>query len=459
LLQGAFDWSPDGREIVFTHTRSPALDHWTTADVSIVETGSGRVRQFQQSNAAEFAPSYSPDGEHIAFSITMYPPSWIRQSRVAVARRNGTGLKLLAATFDEQPRIVGWITRDTVLVEEPHGTHTALWKLPRDGGEPLRFDDGDAVLSAATLNEPATRLALVTMNRQRPQEAAVTPLRRYRPQTVSAANAGAPDYPLEGTGQVTWSAADGLAIEGLLTLPAGYRRGQRYPLVLMIHGGPAGVFTQDYPGYPQEGLPVAPLADRGYAILQANPRGSSGYGYAFRAANRSDWGGADYEDLMAGIDHLIDKGVADPERLGVMGWSYGGFMSAWMVTRSHRFSAAVAGAPVTDLTHLAATTDIGGFLPDYLEGEFWESQLYRSRSPLLQAHRITTPTLVLHGEADVRVPPDQGRALHNALQRRGQTSRMVLYPRAAHLLTEPGHLVHTAREVLNWFDRHLPAGQ
>lgn len=460
LLDGTFDWSPDGRDIAFTHTRSPALDHWTTADVSIVETGSGRIRQFQQSNAAEFAPSYSPDGEHIAFNITMYPPSWVRQSRVGVARRNGTGLKLLAPTFDEQPRIVGWITGDTVLVEEPHGTHTALWKLPRNGAEPRRFDDGDAVLSAVTLNEPATRLALVTMNRQRPQEAAVTALRRYRPQTVSAANTGAPDHLLGGTRLITWSAADGLAIEGLLTLPTGYRQGQRYPLVLMIHGGPAGVFTRAYPGYPQEGLPVAPLAARGYAVLQANPRGSSGYGYTFRAANRSDWGGADYEDLMGGIDHLIAAGVADPERLGVMGWSYGGFMSAWMVTRSHRFSAAIAGAPVTDLIHLAATTDIGGFLPDYLEGEFWERQdLYRARSPLLQAHHITTPTLVLHGEADVRVPPGQGRALYNALQRRGQTSRLVLYPRAPHLLDEPGHLVHAAREVLDWFGRHLPAGQ
>jgi dipeptidyl aminopeptidase/acylaminoacyl peptidase len=456
LLGDAFDWSPDGRSIAFTRTRSADINAWVTADVAMVDVVSGTTRTFQQSNAAEYAPHYAPDGRHIAFNISMFPPSWIRHSRVGLARADGSGLKLLAPTADAQPRIVGWINDRLLLVQEPHRTVTGLWTLPIDGGKPRRFDAAQAVLDAVTLNASGTRLAFSTMTDNAAPEVAVTSLRRFRPEPVSAANVDLPPLPDAETRVITWTSADGLEIEGLLTLPPGHRPGQRHPLLLLIHGGPAGVHQRRYLGLPDATEPLAAFAADGYATLRVNPRGSSGYGHDFRAANRADWGGGDYQDLMAGVDHVVGLELADPSRLGLAGWSYGGFLSAWTVTRNHRFGAAVAGAPITDLMQLAVTTDIGGFIPDYLQNSYWQDPtVYRERSPLLQAEAITTPLLVLHGESDVRVPPSQGAALYQALRQQGLETRMVTYPRAPHLLREPRQIHHAARETLDWFGRHL----
>ncbi len=456
LLGEAFDMAPDGRTIAFTRTRSAAIDDWTSADLALVDVADGTVRAFRQSDAAEFAPVFSPDGRHIAFNVSVYPPSWIAQSRIGVARTGGEGLKLLAATADEQPQTMGWISNRTLLVRERAGTVSALWTLPLDGGRPRRFDDGDAVLESVALNAPGTRLGLVTSNARTAPEAAVTELRRYRPRTVSRANTTVPPLPAISTRRIDWEAPDGRRIEGLLTLPPGHQVGQQHPLVLVIHGGPADAFSNRYLGE-FRGVPLADLAAAGYALLRANPRGSGGYGHGFRAAISEDWGGADYQDLMSGVDHVIASGVADPQRLGLVGWSYGGYLGGWIISRTHRFSAAVLGAPVTNLTHMALTTDIPGLLPDYLGGEIWQiPERYRERSPLQAAGEITTPALILHGEMDRRVPADQGQALYRALERQGLDTRLVTYPRAGHALAEPRQMQHAAREILAWFEQHLP---
>ncbi len=456
MLANAFDWSPDGRHIAFTRVRGTAPDDWISADIALVDVASGSVRAFQQSNAAEFSPRFSPDGDRLAFAITSFPPSWIRQVRVGVARLDGSGLKLLAATPDQQPALVGWISDRTLLVSEAHRAATALWTLPVDGGTARRFDDAERVVTGATLNAPGTRLAMVTSGPGTAPEAAVTATRRFRPVTVSRANAGAAPPPDGDTRVISWQSLDGTAVEGLLTLPPEHRRGERHPLVLMIHGGPDGMFANDYVGAFDGLPPVAALSDAGYAVLRPNPRGSSGYGYDFRAELRGDWGGIDSADLLAGVDFVIASGIADPQRLAIVGWSYGGYQSAWIVANHHRFAAAAAIAPFTDLATLAATTDLPGAVEDWLGGSLWDRpELYRERSPLWRADAITTPLLVLHGSDDARVPPGQGVGLHRALARRGLDTRLVQFPRAAHRIDEPAQILRLTREILAWLDRHL----
>ena len=160
------------------------------------------------------------------------------------------------------------------------------------------------------------------------------------------------------------------------------------------------------------------------------PRGSSGYGSEFRRANIEDWGGGDYEDIMAGVDHVIGMGVADPDRMAVMGWSYGGFMTSWVIGQTDRFKAACVGAAVTNLWSFTGTSDILDFLPSYFNGEPWENfEAYRKHSPMSFVQNVKTPTLVLHGEQDLRVPISQGYEYYNALHRRGVKARMVVYPR------------------------------
>jgi dipeptidyl aminopeptidase/acylaminoacyl peptidase len=245
--------------------------------------------------------------------------------------------------------------------------------------------------------------------------------------------------------------AEGKEIEGLLTFPIGYTAGQRVPLLLVIHGGPAGVFTENYPGVASV-YPVAAFAERGFAILRCNPRGSSGYGYEFRDANHKDWGGGDFQDLMLGVDRVIEKGIADEDRLGVMGWSYGGFMTSWVITQTPRFKAASIGAAVTNLASFNGTADIPGFIPDYFDAEFWnDPEVYGNHSPVYQAKGVTTPALIQHGDADIRVPISQGYEYFNALRRQGVETRMIVFPRQPHGITEPRMLLKAMQTNLEWF--------
>jgi dipeptidyl aminopeptidase/acylaminoacyl peptidase len=202
--------------------------------------------------------------------------------------------------------------------------------------------------------------------------------------------------------------------------------------------------------------PVAAFAAQGYAVLRPNPRGSGGYGKKYRYANYGDWGGGDYHDVMAGIDSLVEKGIADPDRLGVMGWSYGGYLTAWAVTKTRRFKAASVGAGVTDLISFAGTTDIATLLPDYFGGEPWDKpDLYRARSPVFHVKGATTPTLFQHGERDTRIPLSQAQELYQALKRQGCPTELVVYPRTQHVIGEPKLLLDCMHRNLRWFDQHL----
>ena len=275
------------------------------------------------------------------------------------------------------------------------------------------------------------------------------------PVQVSRANDSHRQMPHGKTEAVKWKSKDGREIEGLLTYPVGYTAGTKVPLILNIHGGPAGVFLQNYIGG-RGSYPLATFASKGYAILRPNPRGSSGYGTEFRRANFKDWGGMDYEDLMTGVDHVIAMGVADPNRLGVMGWSYGGYMTSTIITKTKRFKAASAGAPVTNLMSFNGTADIPSFVPDYFGGEFWENpEVYAKHSAMFNIKGVTTPTLVQHGEADIRVPIEQGYQLYTALKRQGVPTRMLILPRQPHGPNEPKMQIAAMQSNLDWFEKYL----
>ncbi len=451
---GDFEWSPDGRAIAFMHQPSPKIDDWIKADVSVVEVEGATVRSLAATRAVEGEAHYSPDGRWIALTVSEDPPTWRRRERVALLPADGKGSpKRLAPSFDEQPRILGF-TPDAkrVLVAETHRTVTSLAAVPVDGSAVQDLTPVDMMVDGPNLNARGTHLGFTSQAPDRPAEAFISPSGSFAPVQVSRAQ-DLPKLPFGSTQSISWKAADGKTIEGLLTLPVAYRAGSRVPLLVIVHGGPAGVFTRTFTGNPTP-YPVAAFSARGYAVLRANIRGSSGYGFAFRDANFRDWGGADYRDLMGGVDHLVSQGIADPDRLGIMGWSYGGFMTSWVVTQTKRFKAASVGAGVTNLMSFTGTADIPGFLPDYFGGEVWEVfDVWRSHSAMFQVKGVSTPTLIQHGDADLRVPISQGYEFYNALKRQGVETKMVVYPRQPHGLQEPKLILDAMKRNLEWFDR------
>jgi dipeptidyl aminopeptidase/acylaminoacyl peptidase len=458
--RAAFDWSPDGKTIAFTHTKTPSQDDWASAKLSLVDVETGTIRPLVHSGAATTSPLYSPDGKRIAFLESDTPPTCAGSKSVKVIDADGGPSKPLPETWDGFGRyseLVDWSADGKLLYfTEAKGTNLRLLAMPMEGNPVEISQQAGMSLGGVSLNASRTHFGFGWEQLDQPSEAFVSSVVSFEPIQISQVNAALPKLSSGRTEVIRWKSGDGMEVEGFLTYPAGYDASQRYPLLLVIHGGPTGVFTQTFDGNAGT-YPVAVFSSQGYAVLRANVRGSSGYGKAFRYANYGDWGGGDFQDLMAAVDHVIGLGIADPERMGVMGWSYGGYMTAWIITQTKRFRAASVGAGVTNLLSFTGTADIPGFLPDYFAGEFWEKpEVYSKHSPMSHMKGVTTPTLIQHGEKDERVPLSQGQELYNALKRQGCTTKMVVYPRTPHAIEEPKLLLDAMQRNLDWFDLHIP---
>jgi dipeptidyl aminopeptidase/acylaminoacyl peptidase len=457
--RAGFDWSPDSKTIVVSHAKTPRPDDWTTSDLSLVDVASGTIKPLVGTPAAEFAPLYSPDGKSIAYVASDNPPTWGGTGAVhVIAAAGGSPPRKLADTYDRFGRyteLLGWSADGKRLYfAEARGTVLTINALPLDG-PPEVIGQADGWGTGVHLNATRNMIGLSLEAPGRPAEAHISRAEKWEPVKVSNVNKELSEISLSKTEVIRWKSVDQQEIEGLLTYPAGYEKGKKYPLLLVIHGGPMGVFTQSCIANPGP-YPVATFAARGYAVLRPNPRGSSGYGHKFRYANYGDWGGKDYQDLMSGVDHVISLGVADADKLGVMGWSYGGFMTSWIVTQTKRFKAASVGAGVTNLMSFTGTADIPGFLPDYFGGEFWDKfEAYRDHSAMFKVKGVTTPTLIQHGERDERVPLSQGLEFYNALKRQGCTTKMVIYPRTPHGIEEPKLLIDAMNRNVAWFEQYV----
>lgn len=450
-----FSWSPDGKTIVFNHVSTPSANDWPTSDIATVDVASGSVRPLaEQKNIAESALYYSPDGKWIS-GIASDSARWAQSYTIRVYPAGGGEPRVFPASFDAQPSVIQWSADGSrIYFFEARGTGTVIYELNVAAGTIVERQKIGGVISGVSTNRSGL-FAMAVQTASRPPEVFVARIDDETPKQISNVNAEIAKMPVAKTEILRWKSKDGREIEGLLTYPNNYVAGSKVPLILNIHGGPAGVFNQSFIG--GRGVyPIATFASRGFAILRPNPRGSSGYGTEFRRANMKDWGGMDYEDIMSGVDKVIELGIADPNKLGVMGWSYGGYMTSTIVTKTKRFKAASAGAPVTNMMSFNGTADIPGFIPDYFGGQSWDiPEVYAKHSAMFNVKGVTTPTMIQHGDADVRVPISQGYEFYNALKQQGVPTRMLVLPRQPHGPTEPKMQLAAMQSNLEWFEKYL----
>jgi len=350
-------------------------------------------------------------------------------------------------------------TRDgsALLLNESVGTTRHVTLLPVDGGSVHQLTRGAGVLGSVSFAARADAMAFTWQDTDTPADVHVSSASAFDPERVTDLHAGIEVPALGRTELLSWQSQDGrFEIEGLLTYPVDYDPERRYPLVLNVHGGPAGVFSQSFTGNP--GIyNIQYFAQEGYAVLRPNPRGSTGYGRDFRFANVRDWGYGDMDDLMAGVDEVVDMGVAHPDSLLLMGWSYGGYMTSFAVTRTDRFKAASMGAGLPNLVSMTTTTDIGEYLVAHMGGvEFWDDyEGYERHSAIYRIANVETPTQVIHGANDLRVPFTQGQEFYRALGRLGVPTEMIVLPRTPHGPREPKLQMEVSPLIMKWFDRHL----
>ncbi len=454
---GQFDWSPDSTRIAYEVRPTPDADDGRKADILEVALETGAIRSIAATPATESEPRYSPDGHYLAFVRTAQGARRIDGSRIVLMNLANLRPRELPATPDESPVLDAWAP-DSSKIYFSEGVHTreALYAMPVDGPPAVVFARTRGTFSPQVVfNRTGTYAGLAMQSPDEPVEAYVMPVSSMKPVRVSAANLDLPREPLGETRVIRWKSKDGKEIEGLLTLPVNYDKAKKYPLILNIHGGPAGAFNETFIG--ASGLyPIASFAAHGWAVLRPNPRGSTSYGLPFRSANIDDWGGGDYQDLMSGVDFVIQMGVADPERLAVMGWSYGGYMTDWVITQTNRFKCASSGAGLSDLISMWGTNDIPSTLDDYFDGPWYEQpERYIKMSPLAHVANVTTPTLFLHGEIDPRVPTTQGYEMYHAVKRRGVPAEMVVYPRTQHGPQEPKFVLDIMHRNIDWVTKYI----
>lgn len=454
LTQGPYDdgspvWSPDGGLIAFVSNRTEEPDANDNSDVFVVATEEGaEPRRLTEWVGADSSPAFTPDGRHVTYVQGGDPADvWYDTSDVALVPVEGGEAHLLTEGLD---RNVGSpkVTPDgnTVLFTlEDYGSRR-LSSVPVTGGALAAMVEGERTVSGFDVG-PDGEVVVLESQPEYPAEISLV-VDGAELQRVTRVNdeflAG-----IELASVRTFEAANGedLTIQGFLTMPPGAAAGERLPTILRIHGGPVSQFSYQFSTEWQI------LAAHGYAVVAANPRGSSGRGRDFSHAIWADWGTRDFDDVMAVVDHVIDMGVADPDRLGVGGWSYGGILTNYVITKTGRFKAAISGASEVNYTANYGHDHYQRVWEDEL-GLPWETtDLWIRISPFFHLADVTTPTLVMGGQEDWNVPVQNSDQLYQALRRLGVPTELVIYPGESHGIRRPSFQVDRYERYLAWYDQ------
>lgn len=474
----SFAWAPNSTSLAYSFAPFTGfLAPYSTRIFSVPVTG-GAAQPVIDRPGMNVSPQYSPDGQHLSFVTTSERTGIIAPRGLAIASAKGT-----AWDVRSYPMNGAWIAETVwapdsraifvTMNEGTFATGAGMFEMPivrvnLADGNAERLSTGATVEYSMSISRDGRTMAYREVQARSMGDVVAMDMATRRTTRLTTVNPELKNLALGNLQPVSWKSFDGMEIWGLLLTPPGYdppspeasaRQVGGLPLLVYCHGGPIGGVTLGL--FPQfmhvpgqiDPYPTEAFASAGYAVLFPMPRGGSGYGEAGHRMILNDWGGPDYKDIMAGVDHLIATGVADASRLGVMGASYGGYMTNWIVTQTSRFKGATAGASIADLTDLYYLTDGGDLMAEYYKLPWENPEGYAKSSPLTHAKNVTTPLLIQHGDRDPRVPLVTAQKFFRALQAMGKTVEMDIYPRGGHVFYEPQQEKAVMQRNFDWMTK------
>ena len=443
-------WSPDGSKIAFTKNPTPLLDDTWHQSAWVADVASGEEHELRGTSRYTHTVRWSPDGKSVAFLTNEGNPEF--HTSLNVARADGRECRNVSEKFELNAAEPLWAADSkTIYFSTNTRESVEVFQVNVAAGSVEQITAKAGALNLAQFSKNGHTAVGTWTDPMHPAEVFRSDSRFEKVEPITDQNAWLKDYALGQTEVIRWNSKDGTEVDGIVTKPVDFDASRKYPFLLNPHGGPTGDSLLLF--NPAEQV----MAANGYVLLEPNFRGSTGRGEKYARANEKDWGGGDYQDDMSGVDAVVQKGWADPDRLGAYGWSYGGYMTFWIDTQTDRFKAISPGAGLPDLYSMYSQTDIHNYLGLFfgLKAPWDNFDEYWKHSPMKYVDQVKTPTMILHGQADTRVPIAQAEEFYQALKERHLPVEFVTYPRENHGFSEPRHIQDRMQRYLVFFGKYL----
>ena len=450
-----FSFSPDGTRIAFSAAKDPDLISAFSKDIYIVTVADNAVKKIVDTPGPDSDPQWSPDGKQIAYTTSNGEKYFFyANQKIAAVDAGGGTPRVLSDAFDEDPDLLKWAP-EGIYFSGLQKMSSSLYLLDPANLKLKKMEmPASEIAGAFTFSKDFKQVAYRGTGANTYAEIYAGPLATGSAAKLTNASAQEAAFTVAKREVVRWKSGDGTEIEGVLYKPADFSPSKKYPLLVVIHGGPTGI---DMPMVSADRYyPIERFVAKGALVLRPNYRGSAGYGAKFRALNVRNLGVGDYADVISGVDYLIAQGYVDKDRVGSMGWSEGGYISAFITTSSDRFKAVSVGAGISDWMTYYANTDITPFTVQYLRATPWDDpDVYKKTSPISYISKAKTPTLIQQGSADKRVPVPDSFELRQALEDHGVPVKMVLYDGFGHPINKPKQQRAVMEENENWFGHYI----
>ena len=450
-----FSIAPDGKHIVINHTPDPLINSFMDGDVSLYNTQDTSIKTIIANPSADFASKWSPESDKILYTSALdnRTSNYYENNKLFVYDLVSGESKRLVEDFDENLGIWDWNPKG-IFAFAIQRTKAHLFRIDHEENSIELIADNPREISYGSFSKDGTALAFLGSHQNDLTEIYISNLETIEPKKITNINQQIEGWKVAQSEVISWKSKDGTTIEGVLHKPMDFDPSKKYPLLVAIHGGPTG--TDRPTPILSYVYPVNQWLNKGAVVLRPNYRGSAGYGAAFRSLNVENLGVGDSWDVLSGVDHVVGLGFVDDTKMGCMGWSQGGYISAFLTTNTDRFKAISVGAGISNWMTYYVNTDIHPFTRQYLKATPWENEeVYRKTSPMTNINNASTPTLIQHGEFDRRVPIANAYELVQGLRDVGVPAKLVVYKGFGHGITKPKERLAAVWHNWQWFNKYL----